>query len=225
MKNLLYILLILLSSCSTYYVNSQSPNTYTLAQEIIVQDYPTITYVPTYSFTSFYSNNYYLPFYRYYFLDYNYYANSWNFNWSPYQFYGYNNYHNWYSWYNPYQMYGYNNWNYYNHNNHIYNNPFYQSANNCWKPVQNNKPYESVKQTNYKTYSDNRPTREYKQPVKEQPKQNIRQYQQPDRQVQQRQEYQQPVRQQPRQEIRHSSQPSHKNNVNVRPNSNVKMGR
>ena len=243
MKNLLYILLIvLLSSCSTYYVNSQSPSNYTPVQEIVVQDYPiypTITYVPTYSFTSFYSIDYYLPFYRYYFVNYNYYANSWNFNWNPYQFYGYNNYYNWY---NLYPTYGYNNWNYHNHyHHHNHYNPFYQSANNYWKPAaQQNKSYESVKQTNYKTYSDNRPTREYKQPVKEQPKQNIRQYQQPDRQVQQRQEYQQPVReqpkqdvrqyqqpvrQQPRQEMRHSPQPSHKNNVNVKSNPNVKMGR
>jgi hypothetical protein len=252
MKNLLYILLILLSSCSTYYVNSQSPSTYTLTQEIVVQDYPTINYVPIYSFTPFYSNNYYLPFYRYYFLNYNYYANSWNFNWSPYQFYGCNNYYNWNSWYNPYPTYGYNNWNYYNHHNHIYNNPFYQSANNHWKPLQQNN-YTSVKQTDYKTYSDNKPVRQYTQPERsvnqrqnfetsksnyrpstqqvpnkyppsnrpsynqtprisspssQQPRQNVRQYQQP-------------VRQQPR----HSPQPSHKNNMNVRPNSNVKMGR
>ena len=48
--------------------------------------------------------------------------------------------------------------------------------------------------------------------VRQQPKQDVRQYQQP-------------VRQQPRQEMRHSPQPSHKNNVNVRSNPNVKMGR
>ena len=242
MKNLFYILLIvLLSSCSRYYVNTQSPSTYTLAQEIVVQDYPTINYVPIYSFRPYYSNNYYLPFYRYYFIDFNYYANSWNFNWNPYQFYGYNNYYNWY---NPYPTYGYNNWNYHNHHHHHnYYNPFYQSVNNCWKPAQQNNynsvkqnNYSSVKQTNYKTYSDNKPVRQYTQPVKEQPRQDIRQYKQPDRQVQQRQEYQQPVRQQPRQDVRqyqqpvkqqprHSPQPSHKNNMNVRPSSNVKMGR
>ena len=236
MKNLFYILLIvLLSSCSTYYVNSQSPSNYTPVQETIIQDYPaypTINYVPTYSLTSYYSNNYYLPFYRYYFVNYNYYGNSWNFNWNPYQFYGYNNYYNWY---NPYPMYGYNNWHYNNHHHHHnYYNPFYKSANNHLKLAQHNKSYSSLKQTNYKTYSDNKPVRQYKQPVKQEPRQDVKQYQQPVKQYQQpvkqqpRQEmrqYQQPVKQQPRQEMRHLPQPSHKNNMNVRPSSNVKMGR
>ena len=196
MKIVFYLLLLVgLTSCTTYSVSSQSPNQYTpVSEQVIIED-PDVVYIdytPTLTFTSFYTYRYYQywNWRRYYFAGYPNYWNTyhnywgWNYyNWNPYQY-------NW-NYYNPYAWNHYN-WNHYNwyHNNwhsHHYN-PFFSPVVNSNNKKPNHK-YTSTPVNNYKkldrtpTYYKPQPSRPnynngYRkppQPTRYQPSQPTRQ--------------------------------------------------
>ena len=126
MKNIFYLLLIIsLSSCSFYKATGQSPYQYTSVSEQIIVDnqfynepITYFNYVPTFTFASYYSYNYWRPIVRFHYWMYptvNYWGwNSWN---------GWNYYNNWNYTYYPYYL---NNWAYYNNLYHPYTyNPYF----------------------------------------------------------------------------------------------------
>jgi len=200
MKTLFYLLLLIgLTSCTTYNASSQSPNQYTsVTEQVIIEDpSPTITYItytPTMTFSSYYNYTHYWGWRRYYFAGYPMYLDTWN----PYPRRWYWSYYAWNSYY-PWS-YNHNNWNYHhNWNHHNHHNPFFTPVahNNHHKPnhIQHNKPLP------VKRYKPNNP-----QPVRNYHYTKPQQYNRPQHIRQQYNRPQQPVR------SHHQSRPNiHKN--------------
>ena len=192
MKNIFYLLLIIsLSSCSFYKATGQSPYQYTsVSEQIIVEDQfynepiTYFNYVPTFTFASYYSYNYWRPIVRFHYWMYptvNYWGwNSWN---------GWNYYNNWNYTYYPYYL---NNWAYYNNLYHPYTyNPYFIHPNQgfsnfnpgCNSPfyiqkTSNKTNYTSQKPQHTKYLSDNSPTKplDLNKGSYERPKQDLRNY-------------------------------------------------
>ena len=192
MKNIFYLLLIIsLSSCSFYKATGQSPYQYTSVSEQIIVDnqfynepITYFNYVPTFTFASYYSYNYWRPIVRFHYWMYptvNYWGwNSWN---------GWNYYNNWNYTYYPYYL---NNWAYYNNLYHPYTyNPYFIHPNQgfsnfnpgCNSPfyiqkTNNKSNYTSQKPQHTKYLSDNSPTKplDLNKGSYERPKQDLRNY-------------------------------------------------
>ena len=138
MKTLFYFLLLVgLTSCTTYNVSSQTPNQYTsVTEQVIIEEPTTITYInytPTLTFSSYYNYTYYWNWRKYYFAGYPMYLTNWNpyprrwywgYNWNPYQW-------NYWNHYNPY---AWNHHNWYNYNWH-HNNWHHPHHNSFFSPV------------------------------------------------------------------------------------------
>ena len=158
MKTLFYLLLLVgITSCTTYNASSQSPNQYTsVSEQIIIEEPATVTYinyVPTFTFASYYNYNYYWGWRKYYFDGYPMYLNDWN----PYPRRRYWNSYAWnphYSWsYNYYNWNHHHNWNYH-HNHH---NPFFTPVahHNHHKP--NHIQHKSISKNHNQVVSHNKP--------------------------------------------------------------------
>ena len=187
MKNIIYFFLIFLfTSCSNYYVIGQSPYQYTsVSDQIIISDQIDepfevqnvyINYVPTLSFTTYYSYNYWRPhriFYNWMYSSPYYWQPSY-YNYLPYNNWYYHHYTNWnhnpYYWYNWSSYGGWNNPYTNNFNSGCYS-PFYKQNTHNWKTnlqqphvdlnklAQNNMSYASKKPQHTNYSSDNAPKR------------------------------------------------------------------
>lgn len=219
MKTLFYLLLLVgLTSCTTYNVSSQSPSQYnSVNEQVIIEEPATVTYinyVPTFTFSSYYNYTHYWGWRRYYFAGYPMYLDTWN----PYPRRWYWSYYAWN--YHPYTW-NYYNWNYSNwHYNNWYHNNWY-NPNNCYSPffspvaqsnhrkltnykrIETNKQYTSIPSTTSRkpnrvpTYNKPQPVRNYQYTKPQQPVRQ--QYNRPQPIRQQYSRPQQPTRQsQPR---------------------------
>ena len=204
MKNIIYLLLIIsLSSCSFYKATGQSPYQYTSVSEQIIVDnqfynepVTYFNYVPTFTFSSYYSYYYWRPIVRFHYWMYpsvNYWGwNSWNYNTYTYYPYYLNNWGYYNNLYHPYTFNPYSYQPYYGFNNFNpgCNSPFYQQTNNNWKKglnqsqigfnksVNNKTNYTSQKPQHTNYSSDNSPKKslEVNQVNYERPKQDLRNY-------------------------------------------------
>ena len=204
MKNIIYLLLIIsLSSCSFYRATGQSPYQYTsVSEQIIVENQfynepvTYFNYVPTFTFSSYYSYYYWRPIVRFHYWMYpsvNYWGwNSWNYNSYTYYPYYLNNWGYYNNLYHPYTYNPYSYQPYYGFNNFNpgCNSPFYQQTNNNWKKglnqsqigfnklVNNKTNYTSQKPQHTNYSSDNSPKKslEVNQVNYERPKQDLRNY-------------------------------------------------